>query len=356
MFLAPDYNSLSTPYGLQNSSSHDLFDALNAAIADVQRQDKDEKLLTENHLTDLVRAYSCRQDTQLPVPNRNVTTGYLRDILFTTKTLKIGGVGPFNWGVHDGDYTSNVTVGFFPRLLETIVQTLGELKGPDGVTYGEGLKIARTFYPTDKLLFQALLNGSIHATDVYLLVDAPYEGTGEACSNATQCRARESCTDGACTHPPRSRSIHFRTTCTTATRTTKFITKKNSLRFPNDIGLVGRLVRQADAPTNRAKTLTIVFQDGTIVARTTTTATIHPTTTKRWIGFLLLFSVLFGSIFLTLLAFVRRKKNYRIEQTLPGGIGKFARLQEESEPPMEGMDSFDDHIVQSPADNTRSTT
>ena len=252
MLLAPDYNAVSAPYGLKNASSQDLFDALNAAIADVQRTDKDENLLTENHRTDLVRAYSCRQDTQLPVPNRNATTGYLRDILFNTKTLRIGGLGPSNWGPHDGDYTSNTTVGFYPRLLEAIVETLGKLKGPDGFVYGEGLKINRTFYPTEKLLFQALLDGGIHATDVYLLVDAPYQGTGETCSNDTQCRARESCEKGTCSHSPRSRSIHFRTTCTTASRTTKFITKKNSRRFPNDIGLVSRLIRQADAPSNNA--------------------------------------------------------------------------------------------------------
>ena len=76
----------------------------------------------------------------------------------------------------------------------------------------------------------------------------------------------------------------------------------------------------------------------------------------RWIGFLLLFVGLFGTIFLILLILVRRKKNYRIEHTLPGGFGKFARLQEESEPPMEGMDSFDDHVVQSPRDTTASTS
>ena len=53
---------------------------------------------------------------------------------------------------------------------------------------------------------------------------------------------------------------------------------------------------------------------------------------------------------------VRRKKYYRIERTLQGGFGKFARLQEESELPIEAMDAFDDHIVQSPRDNTNSTS
>ncbi len=53
---------------------------------------------------------------------------------------------------------------------------------------------------------------------------------------------------------------------------------------------------------------------------------------------------------------IRRKKHYRVEHTLQGGFGKFVRLQEESEPPLEGMDAFDDHIVQAPRDNTNSTS
>ncbi len=70
----------------------------------------------------------------------------------------------------------------------------------------------------------------------------------------------------------------------------------------------------------------------------------------------MIFVALFGAIFLTLLVFIRRKKTYRVEHTLQGGIGKFARLQEEAELPIDGMDAFDDHIVQSPRDNIDSTT
>jgi len=53
---------------------------------------------------------------------------------------------------------------------------------------------------------------------------------------------------------------------------------------------------------------------------------------------------------------IRRKTHYRLQQTLPGGFGKFARLQEEAEPPMDAMDAFDDHVVQSPRDNINSSS
>ncbi|CAF2039390.1 unnamed protein product [Rotaria magnacalcarata] len=327
MLLAPDYNNITSPYGLKTDSTNDLFDALNAAIADVQREDKDETLLSKNNKTNQIRVFTCLQDTQLPVPNRNDTTGFLHKILFETKKLLIGGLGPMDMGGHDGDYSVNPPTGFFPELLDAIVKKLGQLKGPDGFVYGEGITAERIYHKNMTSLFQALLNGDIHATDVYMLINAPYNGTGEVCSNDTQCRARESCTDGFCTHPVRPRSLHFRTTCTTTTRDTKFITKKDSSFLRND------------TKTNESST-----------------DTSQQTPKTRWIGFILLFAALFGTIFLGLLILVRRKKHYRVEHTLQGGFGKFARLQEESEPPMESMDAFEDHAVQSPRDNTNSTS
>jgi hypothetical protein len=228
MLLAPSFDPVSTPYGLQNQSNNDLFDALNAAIADVQREDLDETLLTKNNRTDLARVFTCHQDSQLPVPNRNETTGYLNDILMNNKKLIIGGYGPMDWGVHDGNYKLNTSNGFYPQLLDAIVKKLGQLKGRDGVMYGESIMYERKFYTNMTLLFRALLNGEVHATDVYVLIEAPYNGTGESCLNDSACRPRESCINSICTHPERPRSLHFRTTCTTASRDTKFITKKVS--------------------------------------------------------------------------------------------------------------------------------
>lgn len=235
MLLAPTYDEIYTPYGVKNQSNNDLFDALNAAIADVQRQDMDETLLTNYNRTDLVRVYTCHQDSQLPVVNRNEATGYLNDILSSKQKLLIGGLGPYDWGVHDGNYKLNVSNGFYPKLLDAIVEKLGKLKGPDGMVYGDGISFERIPYANVSLLFQALLDGKVHATDVYILIDAPYSGTGELCSNDSVCRPRETCIEGICTHPQRPRSLHFRTTCTTASRDTKFITKKTSKNLKNNV-------------------------------------------------------------------------------------------------------------------------
>ncbi|CAF1023295.1 unnamed protein product [Adineta steineri] len=317
MLVAPDYDAKLAPYGLRNQSSNDLFNALNAAINGVQNDGTDETLVTLNQRQDLIRVYTCRQSTQIPVVNRNDTTGFLQDILFNTKKLLIGGIGPSDWGAHDGNYKDRNPIGFYPGLLDKIVEKLGQLSGPDGNKYGEGLTIERTYYQDSGLLFSALLNGKIHATDVYTLVDVSYTGSGENCTKDNNtCRAEETCTENICTHAPRPRSLHFRTTCTTASRDTKFITKK----------LSGIKSIQPDAPRQTPKT--------------------------RWIGFVLLFVTLFATVFLVLVILLRRKKNYRAQHTLQGGFGKFVRLQEESEPPMDGLDAFDDHIVQSPRDNT----
>ena len=226
MLLAPDYNNVSAPHGLKNQSSNDLFDALNAAIVAIQIEDTEETLLSKNKRTDLVRVYTCHQKELLPIKNRNNTSGYLNDILLNRKNISIGGLGPKNWGKHDGNYIDKQPSGFYPELLEAIVQKLGKLKGPDGITYNEHLSFERKFYNTTGLLFRALLKGEIHATDVYLLINTPYAGTGESCSNDSQCLPQESCKNDSCAHPARPRSLHFRTTCTTASRDTRFITKK----------------------------------------------------------------------------------------------------------------------------------
>ncbi|CAF1504566.1 unnamed protein product [Adineta ricciae] len=320
MLLAPSYHERTAVYGLKSQSSSDLFVALNAAIADVQRAGADETLLNQNNLTNKIRAYTCRQDSQLPVPNRNETTGFLREILLEKKPLLIGGIGPFDWGAHDGNYHVDQPVGFYPKLLESIVQQMGKLQGSDGVPYSDNIAFKRKYYANDAALSKDLLNGKIHATDVYLLVDGSYNGTGESCSNDTQCLSGESCKDNICTYPKEPRYLHFLTTCTTASRDSKFITKKTS----------GTIKIQTDAPRETPKT--------------------------RWIGFVLVFAALFGSIFIILLILVRRKIPYRVQHTLRGGFGKFARLQEEAEPPMDGLDAFEDQIVQSPRDNTNSTT
>ncbi|UJR26803.1 hypothetical protein I4U23_008116 [Adineta vaga] len=315
MLLTPNYDERSTPYGFRNQANNDLFDALNAAIAGMQEADTDETLLSLNNRTDLIRAYTCRQSTQLPVQNRNETSGFLRDILIDKKPLLIGGLGPFDWGTHDGNYNLDPPTGFYPKLLEEIVKQIGKLKGADGNVYGEGISFKRIHYTNESGLFKALLNGTIYATDVYLLVDGSYNGTRETCSNNTQCRTGESCDKEVCTYPTRPRYLHFRTTCTTASRDTKFITKKNN---------------------------------GMIVIPNNTT---RETPKTRWIGYVLVFVALFGTMFLILLVLIRRKTNFRIQHTLQGGFGKFARLQEEAEPPMDGIDAFEDHIVQSPRDN-----
>lgn len=236
MIVAPEYNINLTPYGLKNQLSNDLFDALNAAIADVQRQGKEETLLSKYNRTDSVRVYTCHQDSQLPVVNRNDTTGYIHDILFNNTKLKIGGIGPYDWGAHDGNYKVKDPDGFYPKLLDAIVEALGKLKGIDDIRYSEEISYERIFYSNASALFQALLNGDIHATDVYTLIGAPYNGTGEICTNSSVCRPRESCVEGRCTHPARSRSLHFRATCTTASRDTNFITKKDSNTFKTDVG------------------------------------------------------------------------------------------------------------------------
>ncbi|CAF1642731.1 unnamed protein product, partial [Didymodactylos carnosus] len=235
--------------------------------------------------------------------------------------------GPYDWGKHDGNYLNKThSIGFYPELLDMILKHFQQLKGPDGESYGENstIKIERVFYDNATDLFRALLDHKIHATDVYTLIDGFYNGTGEKCQNDSQCRAAvkigtERCdnTTSICTHPKRPRTLHFRTTCTTASADARYFTKKNS-QFGND---------------NKQQ------------KQTTTTSTISvnkKTSQSHSLALILLFTVLFGAILITLL-FIKGKRKTIQQRTNAGGVGKFHVLKDEQ--PV--MDSFDDHVVQS---------
>lgn len=230
MLVAPDYDRVSAPYGLQDHSSADLFNALNAAIIDMQNGDEDETIFTNFSRNDVVRSYSCRQDSPLSVPNRNSTTGFLREILDDTRPLRIGGIGPRDWGIHDGNYSSNNPRGIYPSLLDTIVDKLAKLKGSDDIPYSKKISFTRKYFPSTDALLRALLDKEIDVTDVYILIDAPYIGSQANCSNSNHnaCRTEETCLDSKCSLSPRPRSLMFRSTCTVASRDTKFITLKEN--------------------------------------------------------------------------------------------------------------------------------
>lgn len=51
--------------------------------------------------------------------------------------------GPFNWGDNDGNYLVDPPIGFYPDILDAIIDEFRDLSGPDGEKYGSDIQIER---------------------------------------------------------------------------------------------------------------------------------------------------------------------------------------------------------------------
>lgn len=51
--------------------------------------------------------------------------------------------GPYNWGDNDGNYLVTPPIGFYPDILDAIIDQFRNLSGPDGEKYGADIQIER---------------------------------------------------------------------------------------------------------------------------------------------------------------------------------------------------------------------
>lgn len=240
MFMAP-VQSLDHPHGTTNAahSSTDLSFAVDAAIVSLQQQGKDEEIRAQNMPFEFIAVHTCKGSdlSAFVVPDAFAATGLLRTVL-DNKVLKVGSLGPYNWGGNDGDYTVDPPVGFYPDWFNEFCEQFNALSGPDGVRYDAGGAIIcqRVWQLSSTAVFRDLFDGVSHVTEPYYVVDAFYTGTGETCTAATEatdCRpartlsGTESCSaDGVCSHPTSPRTRHFRTSCSTLGVDSTFMTRR----------------------------------------------------------------------------------------------------------------------------------
>jgi ABC-type amino acid transport substrate-binding protein len=145
---APEKSS-EQPHGVEgNLSTKDLSRAINTALTQIQSKGIDDKLASKNHPKELVHAYTCKDDNAnlFSLPNKKEATGLLKDVLEKKKLIVLSN-GPYDWGDNDGNYYADPPVGFYPDLLDAIVEELKSISGPDKEKYGE-IKIER-FYTKD---------------------------------------------------------------------------------------------------------------------------------------------------------------------------------------------------------------
>jgi len=237
MLMAPP-NTAETPHGPTDAalSSYDLSKAVDAAIVSMQTAGKDEEIRKNNMPFEFMAVHTCKGSdlTAFSVPDKSAATGLLRAAL-DSKVLKVGALGPYDWGGQDGDYTVTPPVGFYPGWLAAFCDEFNDLSGPDGVKYSSAGNITceRTYKTSSAGVFKDLFDGQTHLTEPYYVVDGFYYGTGETCTRSADCRpaalpaGTETCESGKCAHPASPRTRHFRQSCSTIGVDSTFFTKQS---------------------------------------------------------------------------------------------------------------------------------
>jgi len=241
MLMAPAH-SAEMPHGTTDlkKTSFDLSKAVDAAIVRVQSQGKDEKVRQNNMPFEFMAVHTCKGSdlSAFTVPNVAEAKGILRTVL-DTRVLKIGSLGPYNWGGNDGNYKVTPHVGFYPDWLTEFCLQFNSLKGPNGIFYNSSGAISckRVWKLGSGGVFSDLYDGVSHVTEPYYIVDGFYTGTGENCTsspsvcrNALTASGKEICSaKKKCTHPKSPRMRHFRMSCSTIGVDSTFMTKKFSV-------------------------------------------------------------------------------------------------------------------------------
>jgi hypothetical protein len=116
MYMAPPHSS-ETPHGTvaPAMSSLDLSKAVDAAIVRLQSMGKDEETAQNNAPFEFMAVHTCRTDdpSLFTVPDFDSAEGLLRTTL-DNRVLKVGALGPYDWGGNDGDYKVDPPEGFYP--------------------------------------------------------------------------------------------------------------------------------------------------------------------------------------------------------------------------------------------------
>lgn len=246
MFMAPSHSTEMVHGTTEPSkSSEDLSLAVDAAVVRLQAEGEDEQAKLNNMPFEFIVIHTCRTtDPSLFIaPNYITATGLLRSAL-DGKSLKVGALGPYDWGGNDGDYTKDPPVGFYPDWLTAFCEYFNALAGPDGVRYDANGTITcdRVYQPSSSAVFKDLFDGVSYVTEPYYTVDASYTGTGEDCSADSDCRVAnlaggtEVCSTSTCTHPTSPRIRHFRQSCSTVGIDSTFMVAKNFTFTPIDSG------------------------------------------------------------------------------------------------------------------------
>ena len=139
-------------------NSHELEEALDAAIVRVIKKGLPQSFAKKNPPFEMVSVFNCMAEPESwPFPNATFTS-----------PVKIAALGPGDWGV-DGNYKSNPPVGYWPDYYNAIEKEFKE-------AYGVGFE--RVWFSSSSSLMNALRDGTVDATEPYMTIDSFHEGRG----------------------------------------------------------------------------------------------------------------------------------------------------------------------------------
>lgn len=135
-----------------------LEEHIDAAIVRVLSKGLPQTFAAANPPFEMVTVFSCKGvPASFPFPTQTITT-----------PVKIGALGPSNWG-SDGNYLATPPTGYWPDYYNAI-------EAEFRAVYGVGFE--RVWYSSSADVMAALANGTIDATEPYWTVDSFYQGRG----------------------------------------------------------------------------------------------------------------------------------------------------------------------------------
>jgi len=138
-----------------------ILDAIDAALVRVIDAGGVEECAANNPPYAALVVHSCMADaTRYPWPSR--------DQLPNRSTIRVGALGPWDWGNADGDYTTQPYTGFWPDYYNKIED---EFRANYNMTF------ERVWFTSSKDVLDCVLNETCDTTEPYMMVGAAYDAS-----------------------------------------------------------------------------------------------------------------------------------------------------------------------------------
>lgn len=161
--------TMRAPMFKMGAESQQLREAIDAAAVRAIHAGEYERLESQYFASDKfdsVASFTCGVDpSKFPFPPSATATGLLAEVL-SSQELKVGALGPSNWG-YQGNYLLDPPSGFWPDYLNAVMAEFTKAY--------PGVVAKRVWNGTSVGVMHDVLEGQAHMTDIYWTVPAWFE-------------------------------------------------------------------------------------------------------------------------------------------------------------------------------------